>query len=361
MIYYLLVSSDTWFVNVFRYITFRSGCAAITALCIALFLGPRIIQKLKNLNPAGQPIRENGPANHLQTKKGTPTLGGLIIHLALFVSTLLWANLEDPYVWIVMFVTASLALLGFVDDYLKVVYRNSKGVSGKMKLLMQTIISLAACFAIQYVSTSNIQNFLTFPFFKTLALDLGYFYPVFVTVVIVGASNAVNLTDGLDGLVIVPIIIVSACFGIICYVVGNSIFASYLQLNYLSGTGELAVFCSALIGAGLGFLWYNAHPAQVFMGDTGSLALGGALGTISVITKHEFVLAITGGIFVIEAISVIVQVYYFKLSGGRRFFLMAPIHHHFEKKGWSETQVVVRFWILSVIFALLGMATLKLR
>jgi phospho-N-acetylmuramoyl-pentapeptide-transferase len=349
------------YVNIFRYITFRSGCAALTALLLSMIFGPIIIRKLKQIQPAGQPIRTDGPQTHLQTKKGTPTMGGLIILMAVFISTLFWSDLANPYVWIVLAVTISFGLLGFYDDYLKVTKRNSKGVRGKVKLVVQVLVSIIACIAIQKYSSPDYYNKITMPFFKSLLIDLGPAYLIFVVVVIVGASNAVNLTDGLDGLAIGPIAIATACFAIICYLVGNAVFSSYLQIHYVPGVGELTVFCSALVGASLGFLWYNAPPAKVFMGDTGSLALGGSLGTMSVITKHEFVLAIIGGLFVIEALSVIIQVYYFKLTGGKRFFLMAPIHHHFEKKGWTEPTIVIRFWIIAIIFALLGLSTLKLR
>lgn len=333
----------------------------LTSLIIALVSGPYIIRKLREINPQGQPIRADGPQSHLESKKGIPTMGGLIIHLSVFVSTLLWSNLSNAYIWIVLFVMGSFAGLGFADDYLKVVHRNSKGVSAKTKIFVQVMVSIIACFLVQEYSVSDLKSHVTVPFFKDVIINLGYFYPVFVLLVIVGASNAVNLTDGLDGLAIGPIAIACFCFVVICYLVGHHVFSQYLQIQYVPGVGEVAVFCSALVGASLGFLWYNAHPAKVFMGDTGSLALGGALGIVSVITKHEFVLAIIGGVFVIEALSVIIQVYYFKISGGKRVFLMAPVHHHFEKKGWSESQIVIRFWIIAIVFALLGMATLKLR
>ena len=361
MLYNLFVFHDGWYINLFRYITFRSGCAVLTALIIALLSGPYIIRKLQTISPEGQPIRVDGPESHLKTKKGTPTMGGLIIHLSVFVSTLLWANLSNPYIWIVLFVMGSFAVLGFVDDYLKVVHKNTKGVSGKSKIVVQVLVSFVACFLVQEYSVPDFKSHLTVPFFKDVVINVGYFYPVFVLIVIVGASNAVNLTDGLDGLAIGTIAITCLCFALICYLVGNHVFAQYLKIHYVPGVGEIAVLCAALVGASLGFLWFNAPPAKVFMGDTGSLALGGALGIISVITKHEFVLAIIGGVFVIEALSVIMQVHYFKISGGKRIFLMAPIHHHFEKKGWSESQIVIRFWIIAVVFALLGMATLKLR
>lgn len=363
MIYWLFTSFDGLIphINIFRYITFRSGCAVLTALLLSMFFGPKIINKLKQIQPLGQPIRTDGPQSHLQTKKGTPTMGGLIILFSVLISILLWADLSNPYIWIVLFVTLSFGVLGFYDDYLKVTKRNSKGVSGKFKLVAQVLVSIIACVFIQKNSAPDFYSHLTVPFFKNIVINLGPIYIIFVTIVIVGASNAVNLTDGLDGLAIGPIIIATGCFAIICYLVGNAIFSSYLQIHFVPGVGELTVFCSALVGASLGFLWYNAPPARVFMGDTGSLALGGSLGTMSVITKHEFVLAIIGGLFVIEALSVIMQVYYYKITGGRRIFLMAPIHHHFEKKGWPETTIVIRFWIVAIIFALLGLSTLKLR
>jgi phospho-N-acetylmuramoyl-pentapeptide-transferase len=346
--------------NVFRYITFRSGGAVFTSLLISFAFGPCIIAWLKKKQQEGQPIREDGPQSHLLTKKGTPTMGGVMMLLAVGISTLLWADLKNQYVWIVLFVTAGFGLLGFADDYLKVTKKNTKGVSGKRKLVAQFAISLIAAVWIQNLAPENYATHLMVPFFKNLAINLGYFYIPFVVVVMVGASNAVNLTDGLDGLAIVPIMIAASCFALISYLVGNLNFAEYLQIHPVSGSGEITVFCSALIGAGLGFLWYNAPPAKVFMGDTGSLAFGGSLGVISVIIKHEIVLAIIGGLFVMEAVSVIIQVYYFKATG-KRFFGMAPIHHHFEKKGWSEPTIVIRFWIIAVIFALIGLSTLKLR
>jgi phospho-N-acetylmuramoyl-pentapeptide-transferase len=363
MLYNLLspFADEHVFFNLFRYITFRSGAAILTALIISFVTGPYIISLLKKLQQHGQPIREDGPESHLLTKKGTPTMGGIMILMAVTISTLLWADLSNRYVWIVLFVTLGFGFLGFMDDYLKVTKRNTKGVRGKAKLVVQFIISAIACLWIQSIATKLHSTHLAVPFFKNILINLGWFYSIFVIVVIVGASNAVNLTDGLDGLAIVPIVIAAACFALISYLVGNSVFANYLQIHHVVGAGELTVFCAALIGAGLGFLWFNAPPAKVFMGDTGSLAFGGSIGTISVITKHEIVLAIIGGLFVMEALSVIIQVYYFKFTGGKRFFLMAPIHHHFEKKGWSEPTIVIRFWILAVIFALIGLSTLKLR
>ena len=333
-----------------------------TSLIISMLIAPYFIRIFKRLHPKGQPIRDDGPKDHLTKKQGTPTMGGIIILLSLLTSSLLWINLTNPYIWIVLFVTMSLGLLGFLDDYLKITHNNNyRGISGKVKLLIQSIVSIIACFAIQKYSTPEYYSHITIPFLKNVVMNLSHFYIVFVVIVIVGSSNAVNLTDGLDGLVIMPIALVAASFAIVCYLVGNYVFATYLQVHHVPGVGELTVFCAALVGASLGFLWYNTHPAQIFMGDTGSLSLGGAIGTISVITKHEFVLAITGGLFVLEALSVIIQVYYFKLSGGKRFFLMAPLHHHFEKKGWTESQVVIRFWIIATLFALVGLSTLKLR
>ncbi len=362
MLYSLLVPliEDYKFLNLFRYITFRSMGAVLTALLISFVIGPKIIAWLKKKQNEGQPIRTDGPQSHM-SKKGTPTMGGLMILFSMFVSTLLWADLKNSYVWIVLFVTAGFGVLGFVDDYLKVTKKNTKGVSGKLKILAQIAISFVAAVCIQKVAAQGQASHLSVPFLKDLVIDLGLFYIPFVMVVMIGASNAVNLTDGLDGLAIGPIMIATACFGLISYLVGNSQFSSYLQIIAVPGTGELVIFCTALIGAGLGFLWFNAPPAKVFMGDTGSLALGGSLGVISVITKHEIVLSIIGGLFVMEAISVIIQVYYFKFTGGKRFFAMAPIHHHFEKKGWSESTVVIRFWIIAIIFALIGLSTLKLR
>jgi phospho-N-acetylmuramoyl-pentapeptide-transferase len=362
MLYSLLMPliEDYRFLNVFRYITFRSGGAIATALLISFIFGPRIIDWLKKKQREGQPIREDGPQSHLITKKGTPTMGGVMMLLAVGVSTLLWADLSNHYVWIVLFVTFGFGMLGFADDYLKITKKNPKGVSGRIKLVAQVAVAIIAAFWIQYVAPTDYDTHLALPFVKGFLINLGLFYIPFVVVVMVGASNAVNLTDGLDGLATVPIMIAAACFGLISYLVGHIAFANYLQIHAVHGTGEIAVFCSALIGAGLGFLWYNAPPAKVFMGDTGSLAFGGSLGVISVITKHEIVLSIIGGLFVMEAISVIIQVYYFKLTG-KRFFGMAPIHHHFEKKGWSEPTIVIRFWIIAVIFALIGLSTLKLR
>jgi phospho-N-acetylmuramoyl-pentapeptide-transferase len=348
------------FFNLFRYLTFRTGGAIMTALVLSFMFGNPVIAWLKSKQGEGQPIRDDGPERHLLTKKGTPTMGGCLILLALVISTLLWADLRNPYVWIVLCVTLGFGALGAYDDYLKLTKRNSKGLSGKMKLLLQGVFALGATACILTLSKPEYATILTFPIFKEAILDLGIMYYLLGFCVIVGASNAVNLTDGLDGLAIVPVMIATACFCLISYLVGNQIFANYLQLHHIPNTGELAVFGGGLIGAGLGFLWFNAPPAKVFMGDTGSLAVGGALGTISMITKHELVLAIIGGLFVLEAVSVILQVGYYKMTK-KRIFLMAPIHHHFEKKGWEESTVVIRFWIIASILALIGLSTLKLR
>jgi phospho-N-acetylmuramoyl-pentapeptide-transferase len=346
--------------NLFRYITFRSGAACLTALVVAFILGPRVISWLRSLQNGGQPIREDGPERHLIEKKGTPTMGGVLILFALGISTLLWADLRNRYVWAVLFVTFGYGLLGFADDYLKVTRRHHKGVPGRVKLLVQAVIGLIAAYWITALTRDPLASQLTLPIFKEAMIPLGHFFPVFAALVMMGSSNAVNLTDGLDGLAIVPTIICAGVFALIAYLVGNRIFAEYLQLNAVAGVGELCVFCAALIGAGLGFLWFNAPPAAMFMGDIGSLSLGGALGAVAVATKHEIVLMIVGGLFVVETVSVILQVFWFKRTG-RRIFLMAPLHHHFEKKGWAEPTIVIRFWIISMILALVGLATLKIR
>ncbi len=346
--------------NLVRYITFRAGAACLTALVLSLLLGPCVIRWLKKVQGQGQPIREDGPARHLIEKKGTPTMGGLLILFALTISTLLWVDLRNGYVWATLFVTLGYGALGFWDDYLKVTKRNTKGVSGRTKLYAQAAIGLIAAIWISSLARGPLSMALVFPIFKDAALQLGYAFPVFGMLVMMGASNAVNLTDGLDGLAIVPTIICAGVFTLIAYLVGNHVFAEYLKLNPVVDAGELAVFCSALIGAGLGFLWFNAPPAAVFMGDIGALAIGGALGAVAVATKHEIVLTIVGGLFVVETVSVIVQVFWYKRTGNR-VFLMAPLHHHFEKKGWAEPTIVIRFWIISMILALVGLATLKIR
>ena len=346
--------------NVFRYLTFRSGGAVITALVISFLLGPPIIAWLKARQREGQPIREDGPESHLLTKKGTPTMGGVLILLAITISTLLWADLTNGFVWVILFVTMGFGLIGFCDDYLKLTRRHTSGLKSRYKFAAQILIALIAAIWIMELSPDTLGTHLAVPFFKNLLLNFGWAFVLVAVFVMVGASNAVNLTDGLDGLAIVPVMIVAGCFALIAYLVGNTVFSNYLQIHYVPGTGELAVFCGALVGASLGFLWYNAPPAMVFMGDTGSLSCGGALGGIAVITKHELVLAIIGGLFVLETVSVIVQVGSFKLTG-RRVFRMAPLHHHFEKLGWAEPTIVIRFWIIASILALAGLSTLKLR
>ncbi len=346
--------------NLFRYITFRAGAACLTSLIVALWLGPRIIRWLKSVQNGGQPIREDGPARHLIEKKGTPTMGGVLILLALTASTLLWADLRNGYVWAVLLLTLGYGLIGFVDDYLKVTKRNTRGVSARGKLVAQLALGFACAVWVMTLTRGPLSTGLTIPVFKDVLIPFGYAFPLIGMVVMIGASNAVNLTDGLDGLAIVPTIIAAGVFALIAYLVGNRVFADYLQLTPVPGVGELTIFLSALVGAGLGFLWFNAPPAAVFMGDTGSLALGGALGAVAVAVKHEIVLAIVGGLFVVETVSVIIQVFWYKRTG-RRVFLMAPLHHHFEKKGWAEPTIVIRFWIVSMILALVGLATLKLR
>ncbi len=347
--------------NVFRYITFRTAGASMTAIVFVFLFGPNIIAALRLRQGKGQPIREDGPQNHLITKKGTPTMGGLMILSGLVVTTLVWANLASPYVWIVLFVTVGFGAVGFYDDYLKVSKSAAyNGFSGRVRLGVEAAIAVVACIALASVGTPPLSTGLTFPFVKDIVLNLGWFFVPVAAFVIVGAGNAVNLTDGLDGLAIVPVMIAAASFALIAYLSGNAVFADYLQIHFVPGTGELAVVLGAVVGAGLGFLWFNAPPAAIFMGDTGSLALGGLLGAVAVATKHEIVLAIVGGLFVLEAVSVIIQVASFKLTG-KRVFRMAPIHHHFEALGWTEAQVVIRFWIVAVLLALIGLSSLKLR
>jgi phospho-N-acetylmuramoyl-pentapeptide-transferase len=361
MFYWLTELSDkVSFFNVFRYITFRTGGAIVTALVFAFLFGGPIIDLLRIKQGKGQPIRSDGPQSHLVTKKGTPTMGGLMILSGLLVSTLLWANPKSPYVWVVLGVTLSFGLIGFYDDYLKISKQTHAGFSGRIRLIAEAVIAVAACTALMQLGRGPIATSLVFPFFKELVFNLGWAFVLVGAFVIIGAGNAVNLTDGLDGLAIVPVMIAAASFGLISYLAGNAVFAEYLQIHYVPGTGELAVLCGAVIGASLGFLWFNAPPASIFMGDTGSLSLGGMLGTIAVAIKHEIVLAIIGGLFVLEAVSVVVQVVSFKLTG-KRVFKMAPIHHHYEELGWTEPQIVIRFWIVAVVLALAGLATLKLR
>jgi len=360
MLYELVNFSDQIGVlNVFRYITFRTGGAIFTSLIFVMLFGPGVIDLLRVKQGRGQPIREDGPETHL-LKSGTPTMGGLMILAGVTVATLLWANLSNPYIWIVLGVTLAYGGLGFYDDFLKVTRRTTSGVSSGARLGVEILVAAIATACVMWLGPPDVSGVLTIPFFKNLVLHLGPFFILFGVLVIAGAGNAVNLTDGLDGLAIVPVMIAAATFGLIAYLIGNAKFAQYLQIHYVPGTGELAIICGALIGAGLGFLWFNAPPAMIFMGDTGSLALGGGLGAIAVATKHEIVLAIVGGLFVLETLSVIIQVASYKLTG-RRVFRMAPLHHHYEEQGWQESTVVVRFWIISVVLALIGLATLKLR
>ncbi len=362
MLYTLLEGyfNDASFLNLFRYLSFRSVLAFFTSLLIAFLLSPKIILYLKNKQKEGQPIREDGPKNHLVTKKGTPTMGGLIVLLPLFISTILWTDLTNQYVWVILFIIFSFASLGFADDYLKLLKKNSKGMTGKQKLLLQFLFSFIVIIWIQKIQGDSLSTKLYFPIFKNLVFDLGIFFIIFAVIVLVGSSNAVNLTDGLDGLAIVLIIIATLSFAIIAYIVGNIVYAKYLYLPYIEGAGEFVIIAAGVIGSSLVFLWYNSPPAKIFMGDTGSMSLGAMLGTISIITKNEIILAIIGGVFVVEAISVIIQVYYYKLTK-RRFFRMAPIHHHFEYKGWSESTIVIRFWIIAIILCVVGLITLKLR
>jgi phospho-N-acetylmuramoyl-pentapeptide-transferase len=368
MFYWLIELSNTvpgfgmfrTFLNVFRYITFRTGGAMFTGALFVFLFGPWIIDHLRLRQGKGQPIRSDGPQSHLVTKIGTPTMGGLMILSGLVVSTLLWANPLNPYVLIVLAVTLGFGFVGFYDDYLKVTKQTHSGFAGRVRLMIEALIALAACYALTRLGRAPFSTSLVIPFFKDVVLNFGWFFLLFGAFIMVGAGNAVNLTDGLDGLAIVPVMIAALSFGLIAYLVGNAVFSDYLQINYVAGTGELAVLCGAVFGAGLGFLWFNAPPASIFMGDTGSLALGGMLGSIAVAVKHEIVLAVIGGLFVLEAVSVIVQVVSFKLTG-KRIFRMAPIHHHFEQLGWTEPQIVIRFWIISVMLALAGLSTLKLR
>jgi phospho-N-acetylmuramoyl-pentapeptide-transferase len=360
-VFYWLSQFSEFFgpLNVFRYITFRTGAAVVTALLFVFLFGPTIIARLRVRQGKGQPIREDGPAGHLLAKKGTPTMGGLMILSGLVVATLLCANLGNPYVWVVLAVTLGFGAVGFYDDYLKVAGRGARGLSGRVRLAIEAVIAGAAVIVLTYLG-GTYGTWLAFPFFKDLLVDLGWLFVVFGAFVIVGSGNAVNLTDGLDGLAIGPVMVAAGTFALIAYLAGNVVFSEYLQIRHVAGVGELAVVCGAVIGAGLGFLWFNAPPASIFMGDTGSLSLGGLLGVIAVATKHEIALAIIGGLFVLEAVSVIVQVASFKLTG-KRVFRMAPIHHHFEQLGWTESQIVIRFWIISAVLALAGLSTLKLR
>ena len=347
------------FLNVFKYITFRTGLAVFTSLLIVLIIGGPFI-KMVSEKKIVNPIRDDGPGDHIIKKIGTPTMGGLVILIGIILSAVMWSDLNNIYILFSLYILISFGLLGFLDDYKKIKNNNSTGLSFRFKLFTQIILSIIGISFLTYYLEYQELTYLYFPFIKDLFINLSWFFIPFSVFVIVGASNAVNLTDGLDGLATVPVILVASCFAFISYVAGNIIFSDYLQITYIEGTGEISIFCGAIIGSCLGFLWFNAPPAKIFMGDTGSLSLGGSLGAIGIMTKHEIVLAITGGLFVLEAFSVIVQVVSYKLTG-KRVFKMAPIHHHFEKKGWPESTVVIRFWIISIILALIGLATLKLR
>ena len=357
---FILNFVDTFsFLNVFKYLTVRTGLAMFTSMFVVFLIGTSFISFFSTKQIL-DPIREDGPSDHIIKKVDTPTMGGALILTGLFSGTLLWGDLFNPYVWFLIFIVASFGLLGAYDDYKKIKFKNSSGVSFKFKIIAQILIAIIGILLLNYFSDHSELKNLHFPFFKNLIINLGWFFIPFSVFIIVGSSNAVNLTDGLDGLATVPVILVASCFAFISYVTGNIVFSNYLQIPYIVGVGEVSIFCGSIIGACLGFLWFNAPPAKIFMGDTGSLALGGSLGAVGIITKHEIVLAITGGLFVLEAVSVIIQVVSFKLTG-KRVFKMAPIHHHFEKKGWEESTVVIRFWIISIILAMIGLATLKLR
>ena len=361
MLYNLLISLVDQFsaLNVFRYLTFRTGLSVMTSMIIVFLIGGSFIRFIENNKFTG-PIRDDGPSDHIVKKVGTPTMGGVLILIGILFGTLLWADLNNPYVWVLLFVATGFGLLGAVDDYLKVKRKNSIGISSRLKIFFQIILSLISIFLlIKYGNNEHLKN-LYFPFFKNVALHLGLFFIPFAIFVIVGSSNAVNLTDGLDGLATVPVMLVALSFTLICYVVGNTVFSEYLHIPYIADVGETSIFCGSIVGSCLGFLWFNAPPAKIFMGDTGSLSLGGSLGAVSIISKHEIVLAIIGGIFVLETVSVIIQVISFKLTG-KRVFMMAPLHHHFEKKGWAESTIVIRFWIITIVLALLSLATLKIR
>jgi phospho-N-acetylmuramoyl-pentapeptide-transferase len=362
MLYYLLTSLTDEFspFNVFRYQTTRTGSAILTALLFVFLFGPGIIALLKVKQGRGQPIRTDGPQRHLIEKQGTPTMGGLMILFGIFTATLLWADLGNLYVWAVLFVTLGFGAIGFYDDFLKVTKSTTRGFSGRVRLALECAIASVAVACFMWIGEKGLATYLALPFFKDVLIPFGAGFIVIGMLVVVAAGNAVNITDGLDGLAIVPVMIAAASFGLIAYLVGNFNFSNYLELHFVRGSGELAIICGALIGAGLGFLWFNAPPAMIFMGDTGSLSLGGALGAVAVAVKHEVVLAIIGGLFVLETASVIIQVASFKLTG-RRVFAMAPLHHHFEQKGWKEPTIVIRFWIIAFVLALIGLSTLKLR
>jgi phospho-N-acetylmuramoyl-pentapeptide-transferase len=361
MLYNFLISLVEQYsaLNVFRYLTFRTGLSVMSSMIIVFAIGAPFIKFIESKKITG-PIREDGPLDHIIKKEGTPTMGGLLILIGILFGTLLWADLSNIYIWVLLLVATSFGLLGFIDDYLKIKHNNSRGISSKMKISLQILLSvIAVVLLLEFGNNAHITN-LYFPFLKNLTLHLGLFFIPFAIFIIVGSSNAVNLTDGLDGLATVPVILVALSFTLICYVVGNTVFSEYLQIPYIADVGESSIFCGSIVGSCLGFLWYNAPPAKIFMGDTGSLSLGGSLGAVSIIAKHEIVLGIIGGLFVLETASVIIQVISFKLTG-KRVFMMAPLHHHFEKKGWAESTVVIRFWIISIILALIGLATLKLR
>ena len=356
---FITLTESFSFLNVFKYLTFRTGLSVVTSLVIVFIIGGPLI-KYFSKNQITGPIRQDGPIDHIIKKSGTPTMGGIIIIVGMITSTLLWADLSNIYIWTLIFVSLGLGILGFIDDLLKIKYKNSRGLDSKLKFFGQFLIGLIALIIlIKYSNHEYLYN-LYFPFFKNITLQMGIFFIPFALFVIIGSSNAVNLTDGLDGLATVPVMLVALSFALISYVVGNTIFAEYLKLQYIPDVGELSIFCGSIVGSCLGFLWYNAPPAKIFMGDTGSLSLGGSLAAVAIIAKHEIVLAIIGGLFVLETISVIIQVISYKLTG-KRVFMMAPIHHHFEKKGWAESTIVIRFWIIAIILALIGLATLKLR
>ncbi len=361
MLYSFLTSLiDSYsFLNVFKYLTFRTGLSVVTSLVVVFLIGGPLI-KIFSKNQISGPIRQDGPIDHIIKKSGTPTMGGLIIIIGMISGTLLWADLSNIFIWTLVFVALALGLLGFIDDLLKIKLENSRGLNSKLKFLGQLVISSIALYILIKHSNHEYLYNLYFPLFKNLILQMGLFFIPFALFVIIGSSNAVNLTDGLDGLATVPVMLVALSFTLISYVVGNTIFSDYLQLQYIPDVGEISIFCGSIVGSCLGFLWYNAPPAKIFMGDTGSLSLGGSLAAVAIIVKHEIVLAIIGGLFVLETVSVIIQVISFKLTG-KRVFMMAPIHHHFEKKGWPESTIVIRFWIISIILALIGLATLKLR
>ena len=346
--------------NLFNYITIRTGAAILTSLFFSLIFGELVIKSLSNIQPSGQPIRNDGPETHILSKVGTPTMGGVLIIMSILVSLILWADLKNNFIWISILSCLSFGFIGFYDDYLKVKSNSSNGLKARTRIIIQLLISFLVVYLIQNNLPLNFNQSISFPFFKDLIIDFGILYFFIGIFIIIGSANSVNLTDGLDGLAIVPVMIVAMAFAFISYVSGNLIFSNYLQINYIPGTGELSVFCGSVIGAALGFLWFNAPPAKVFMGDTGSLALGSSLGSTALMVKHEIVLAIIGGLFVLETFSVIIQVLSFKLTG-KRIFMMAPLHHHFEKKGWAESTIVIRFWIITIVLALIGLATLKIR